>query len=106
TPTFPSVSLAGVPVQTQAVRPVQFNSQTPTVIHYNLEVQRQLTSTLSLRAGYVGSHGYNLSDQTQQDIRIPAICQNGAPSGCAGVPDGTKFFSTSFRFINPNFSSI
>lgn len=74
---------------------MQFHTDTPTVIHYNLEIQRQLSPSVSVQAGYVGSGGYNLPHATSQDIRIPQI-----------LPDGRKFFSTSARFVNPNFGDI
>ena len=73
----------------------QWPMDTPTVIHYSLDVQRQLTSTLSARLGYVGSYGYNMTRSTQQNIRIPRI-----------LADGTKFWENSFPRPNPNYSNI
>jgi hypothetical protein len=93
---FPQALAGGLPLNAvQGDTTVQFYSKTPTVIQWNLEVQRQLSPTISLRTGYVGSHGYHLAVATALDIRIPQI-----------QADGSKFFSTSFPFVNPSFSSI
>ena len=96
-PLFPNFLANGYPPQSgaQLTQGVQFHPPTPTVIHYSLDVQRQLQGTLSLKVGYIGSHGYNLPRNTQQDIRVPTI-----------LPDGTQSFLTTSPFINPNFSSI
>jgi carboxypeptidase family protein len=67
----------------------------PTVIHYNLEVQRELAPRLSLRAGYVGSYGYHMIQLTSQNIRIPQL-----------LPDGRLFFAANAPFINPGYSDI
>jgi len=77
---------------------------TPTVIQYGLDVQRQLTRGLSVRVGYVGWKGYNMTRSTDQNIRVATICP---ASPCpAGLPDGTKYFATTSPKINPNFSTI
>jgi carboxypeptidase family protein/TonB-dependent receptor-like protein len=95
-PPFPNALAVAIPVGAlQQARNVQFHADTPTVFHYNLEVQRQLVPTLSLRMGYVGSHGYNLTRYVEQDIRIAQI-----------LPNGSKFFLANAPFVNPNFSSI
>jgi carboxypeptidase family protein/TonB-dependent receptor-like protein len=93
-PPFPFALGGTLPLTLQTNQGIQFHSDTPTVIHYNLEVQRQITSTISLRAGYVGSHGYHMSRIAELDVRIPQI-----------LPDGSKFFAANAPFINPNFSS-
>lgn len=94
-PSFPNALANVLPATLQPNRSFQFHLDTPTAIHYNLEVQRQLTPTLSVRAGYIGSHGYNTARQTDSNIRIPEI-----------RPDGTKFWPVGARVINPNFADI
>jgi hypothetical protein len=49
---------------------VQFNLPTPTVIQYGLDVQRQLTNTMTLRVGYVGWNGYNLTRSSAANAKI------------------------------------
>jgi carboxypeptidase family protein/TonB-dependent receptor-like protein len=95
-PPFPNALAASLPVNAlqQNLR-VQYHPDTPTIIHYNLEVQRQLAPTLSIRAGYVGSQGYHLTRLGELDTRTPQI-----------LPDGSKFFAATAPFINPNFASL
>ena len=82
----------------------QFNQNTPTTIHYNLDVQQQLTSTISAHVGYVGSNSRNLTEQDTEDIRAAVICP---ASPCpATLPAGTKYFAANTPVINPNFSVI
>lgn len=78
-----------------AEKTMEFQPRTPSVVEYNLEVQRQLISTVSIHAGYVGAYSYNLSAETQQNIRTPQI-----------APDGSKIFSASTPLLNPSFSTI
>ena len=94
-PNFPNALLSGFTPRIKATQTVQFHADTPTVIHYNLDMQQQLSSSISIHAGYVGSVGYNLPHPTSQNIRVPQI-----------LPDGSKFFSPSSPFVNPNFSNI
>jgi carboxypeptidase family protein len=95
-PVFPHQLEAGLPLGAPQVNnSIQFHPDTPTVIHYNLEVQRQLAPTLSLRAAYVGSHGYSLTRFEEANLKIPQI-----------LADGTKFFPATGPSVNPNFSQM
>ena len=95
-PPFPNALAAGIPTGAlQSNYYIQFHSDTPTVVHYNVDVQRNLRPTLSLRAGYVGSIGYNQPRYAERNIRIPQI-----------LPDGSKFFVNSAPRVNPNFSRV
>src|SRR5207248_2365308 len=85
----------GFSAQNQAEQTLAFHMDTPTVVQYSLEVQRQLAPTVSLRLGYVGSYGYHMLRQVAADIRIPQI-----------QPDGSKFFAANAPFVNPNFTAI
>jgi carboxypeptidase family protein/TonB-dependent receptor-like protein len=94
-PNFPNALQSGFTPGTAATKTVQFHPDVPTVLHYNLEIQQQLSPTISLHGGYVGSHGYNLAESTNQNIRVAQI-----------LPDGSKFFPLTAPFVNPNFSTI
>jgi TonB-dependent receptor-like protein len=61
---------------------MEYHQNTPTVLHYNFEIQRQLTTSLNARAGYVGSYGYNVTRWTDQNTVVPQI-----------LADGRKFFA-------------
>ena len=74
---------------------MQFHLPTPMVVQYGLDVQRQLTPTLTARLGYVGWWGDNLTRITQQNTRVPQI-----------AADGTKFWPTGAPRINPLFGNI
>lgn len=72
---------------------VQADAQTPTVEEWNFTVERQLDSNTSLRAAYVGSHGYHgmLSIDPND---IPAqICSTA--SGCTAGGTATTAASES-----------
>src|SRR5262249_41044610 len=77
-PVFPNQFAVGIPVGgAQNNNSIVFHPDTPSVVQYNLEVQRQLAPSLSLRVGYVGSHGYNLTRNREANTRIATTCQNG-----------------------------
>jgi hypothetical protein len=69
---------------------VQADAKTPTVEEWNLSVEQELSSNLSLRVAYVGSHGYHgfLSVDPND---IPAqTCNNSAGCTAGGTPGTTK----------------
>jgi carboxypeptidase family protein/TonB-dependent receptor-like protein len=94
-PNFPNALRSGFAPGSNATSTVQYQADTPTMIHYNLEIQQQLASSISVHAGYVGSRGYHFPRPTEQDTRIPQILANGV-----------KYFPLTAPFVNPNFSSI
>jgi hypothetical protein len=70
------------------------NLKLPYVLNYNLSVQHQFGSNLSLQVAYVGNHGYrllNFADINQAPLGA-AYCMNTprtaaqAAGACAGVP--------------------
>jgi hypothetical protein len=71
---------------------VQNPLPTPTIIQYGLDIQRQLTATMTLRVGYVGWYGYHLTRYLEADTRM--------------VNPATGLFSSSAPTLNPGFSSI
>jgi len=93
--TFPKVPV-NPPLKTGGSEfTVENQLQTPTVIHYSLDVQRQLTSSVSLRLGFIGSHGYNETFIADPNVVIATTLANGA-----------KFYPLNGPTVNPNFSSI
>jgi hypothetical protein len=94
-PPFPLGSAKSVAPQLQSTGAVQFNVDTPTVIQYNFEVQRQLIPTLSLQLGYVGSDGYNMPREAFANIKI-----------AQKQPDGSTFFPSNSPIINPGFADV
>jgi hypothetical protein len=67
----------------------------PTVIHYNLEIQRELLPTLTLRVGYIGAKGYHMGRLVAENIRIPTIQSNGS-----------LLFPATGAVVNSNFQDI
>ena len=92
---FPLGESNGLPATLQATRTTQYNMGTPTIIHWNVEVQRQLAPSLILKVAYVGSDGWSMPISEDVDLRTPQILANG-----------TELFSKSTPLINTNFSRI
>jgi hypothetical protein len=96
--TFPHpnpAALVSTTTTNQTVGAIQFHLPTPTIAQYSLEIQRQLTSSMSLQVGYIGSAGYHLLRMTEVNYRIPTV-----------EPDGSFFFPVNGPVVNPNFSLI
>src|SRR6185437_5120689 len=79
---FPLPDLIQLPTRPLTMR-------VPTIDAWNFTVQQQLTPTMSLQIGYVGSHGiHNMFDSSNQaDVNQPTIAgfdciASGAPTGC------------------------
>ena len=68
---------------------------TPTVLQYSVEIQRQLSSSAMLRVGYIGSRGYHLISTYHLNTRVPTI-----------LPDGQIFFAANAPLQNPNLFSL
>jgi hypothetical protein len=95
-PPFPyGLSAGGAAAGKPGIVTLPYHISNPTTAQYSLEVQRQLTGTLSLRVGYVGSTGYHLSRQQQINTKFPTI-----------APDGTKSFAATGPVVNSVFSTI
>jgi hypothetical protein len=92
---FPNGLGNGYSKNLQAEDSVVFHADTPTLIHYNLEIQREIGHAFSLRAGYVGSYGYHLLRAVDPNLRIPVV-----------EPNGSLFFPATAPLVNPNFTSI
>jgi len=102
---FPSVTascgdglpqtVGGVIAQPCDIMAVDPNLKLPYVLNYNLSIQHQFGSNLSLQVAYVGNHGYrllNFADINQAPLGA-AYCMNAltpaqAAGACKGVPAG------------------
>ncbi len=73
---------------------MDYDVHTPYLLQYNLNVQRQLSSTVVATIGYAGSHGLNLDRAKEGNSAIPTI-----------LPDGRKFFPVGSGPRNPIFAS-
>ncbi|MCI0392533.1 MAG: TonB-dependent receptor [Acidobacteria bacterium] len=73
----PNLSLFAVP----------FDNNLPMILSYNLTIQRELMSGLSLEVGYVGNRGYNQPFNKRLDASLPG-------TGVAGIPLNQKFGRT------------
>ena len=58
-----------------------FVNNTPFVMQYNLNVERQISSSTILTVGYIGSHGVHLFTGIEQNP--PLVCSAAAGPGCA-----------------------
>ena len=75
---------------------IQPDPFTPTVLNYHFEIEQGLPSNISLRLGYIGSHGYHEILRGDANKAFPVICP---ASPCpAGLAAGTKYF--------PNFPAV
>jgi hypothetical protein len=79
---------------------IQEDPYTPTVFSYHFEIEQALPGNISLRVGYLGSHGYHEVLRGDANKPFPTICsaaQNNCPAFLPdGTPiqiaDGTKYF--------------
>jgi hypothetical protein len=77
------------------------------VMQYNLSVQRQLSTNLTILVGYVGSHGVRgITNDDDADIVQPIVSPVGylwpcepfsAITGCGGIGSGTRINTTIAR---------
>ena len=119
--TYSSVPLASVLPITPGVPPpantifapqgIQSNAKTPTVEEWNLRIERQLTSNMALRVGYVGSFGFHGFVSVDPNSIAPQICASatcvsgGTPGTTKGsVPMGAQYIPIAGR-PNPNLSA-
>ncbi len=97
---YSNVQLASVLPVTPGVPPpagtvfapqgVQPDAKTPTVEEWSLRIERQLTSNMALRVGYVGSFGYHGFVSVDPNTIPSQICANAAGCVSGGTPGTTK----------------
>jgi hypothetical protein len=73
---------------------VQPDLQTPTVISYDLKIERQILPQTTLSVGYIGSHGYH--ELLSIDANVPSNVVICPASPCpANYPSGAYFYYAS-----------
>src|ERR1700688_2363608 len=73
---------------------VQPNLQTPTVISYDLKIERQILPNTTLSVGYIGSHGYH--EILSIDANVPSNVVICPATPCpTNYPAGAYFYYTS-----------
>jgi Carboxypeptidase regulatory-like domain len=77
------VVAAGQPCSIFLVGGLDPEMHTPTIQQWNLTVERQLTKSIMLQLGYIGSQSYHLSTSIDANEAKPLVCQDaaGCPSG-------------------------
>lgn len=101
-PQFPDEFLfqqaAGFPLYSSRVggrSMLYYGYKTPAMIHYSVELQRELFSTGTLKVGYVGSRGTHLLTQYDSNTKIPTK-----------LSDGRLLFSSGGQLENPKLNAI
>jgi hypothetical protein len=83
---------------------VQQNVQTPTIEEWNFSVEQGVTSNMSLRVSYVGSHGFHIVQSDNPDVVPSQICATAtcvaggatsAKTGTSVVTQGTVYVPVS-----------
>ena len=96
---------------------VQANAKIPTVEKWSFSIEHQLSRSMSLRAGYVGSFGYHQLINIDPNSIPPQVCSNAGGCTAGGstsaglpatttstVPAGTEYIPVGTR-PNPNLTS-
>ena len=65
---------------------IDFDLQVPTRLQYSFGLQRQVTSSSVFSVGYVGSHSYHLTRQSDGNTAVPQILPGGIYFYPAGAP--------------------
>ena len=89
---IPSGPLTGFTPQPCNVMEVDHNLRTPYVVEYSLDIQRAITSTVSLTIGYVGNHGTKMVSALE--INQP-IAQTAFVPGVGVTTFGPGYAATS-----------
>jgi Carboxypeptidase regulatory-like domain/TonB-dependent Receptor Plug Domain len=96
--TFPLAPvIVGASTSKLATSSIEFNPHRNYVMIWNLNVQRQITSTTSLTVGYVGNHGVHMLDRADD---VNSVVPTSTSSGLLFPPSGTGIR------INPNFGDM
>jgi hypothetical protein len=72
-----------------------YDWQTPHALHYNLAVERELTSGTALTLAYAGSRGINTARTGEANAPLPQ-----------SLPDGRPFYSPTATRRNPKLGSV
>ena len=72
------------------IQSIDFNIDSPTTLQYNFMIQRELTSGMALKAGYVGSHGVHLVRLVNPCVSTPEFLPDGRKRFIPGAPFACK----------------
>jgi hypothetical protein len=92
-PAFPHPSLAGVNIYSLGIQ--AYDWKAPRLLHYNLTLERELRSRMTVSASYAGSRGRHIVRGGDVNAPFPQI-----------LADGRKFFPAGAARRNPGFSTI
>ncbi len=76
---------------------IQNDIATPTLLAYDLRVERELSAGVSLTLGYIGSHSYKQILSEDQNEPLAIVCNNNCPRG---VANGRIYYPTVNK-VNP-----
>ena len=95
-PEFPDpLAMNGGAIPVGINSPIQFNPSQPYAMQYNLNIQRELTSSMALTIAYVGTRGVHLPSQQAVNPPTPIV-----------EPDGSLFFPANAPRLNRNFGPV
>ena len=104
---FPTGGLGLITPSTLRASYVQQDPNRAYVAEWNLTIQRQLTPTMALTIGYVGSHGYNLPRSIEDVNQVPLSLVTFSADGHVLFPTNPALKAGGpIARINPNFSRI
>jgi len=96
-PSFPNLLEASqTPAALPSLDTVDFEVRQPTIYQWQFQVQRQLTASTTLAAGYVASRGTHLS----------GFVGSVNPATPLVLADGTLFFPAGAKRLNPAFDRV
>jgi hypothetical protein len=104
-PSFPYAFASGAAGSAPVPAPevLDTNWKTPTLAQWNLNIQRQVTSSSMVSIGYVGSEGYHFGRLTDPNTFAPTYLLNGQ-SYAYDIPGSTIYFPAGQPRINPALS--
>ena len=87
---------------TPTILPVDPEADVPMVIHYNLNIQQELTSDMVLTVGYVGSHGSHLPRAVDGNPNVFTLDPDGSKrwNPTAFLPRLNRNFGLSLSTLN------
>ena len=92
---FPNAPLEALtaPPGTQNPQVAEFNPSSPYIAQWNLSLQREVATGLTLTASYVGSKGTHIQIQRNVNERVPEILPDGRKLWRSGLPDRNPVYA-------------
>ncbi len=78
---------------------MDFNPSTPTMVQFNGSLQRQISSSTVVEAGYSGSRGFHLVRAKEGDSAIPVILADGTKFYPVGAPKRNRTWGSDRRSV-------